>query len=156
MNSRYPLCSRKQRKQPKVGNTNCSRQAHASIRPPKTRNGWAELMTTESTLTELFLDELRDLYDAEQQLTRALPKAARASASEELRTILEEDLEQTKGHIDRLRRILELSGQDPVGKKCTAIAGLVSEINEIAAEITQMAVRDAGLIAAIQKIEHYE
>jgi len=107
-------------------------------------------------MEELFIEELRDLYDAEKQLTKALPKMAKAASSEELRTAFEEHLEQTEGQVGRLEEIFKALGEKATGKTCAAMAGLIKEGNEIAQEIEESAVRDAGLIAAAQKVEHYE
>jgi ferritin-like metal-binding protein YciE len=109
-----------------------------------------------STLDELFLGEIRDLYDAERQLIKALPKMAKAASSEDLRAAFEEHLLQTEMQIDRLDQIFEALGEKASGKKCAAMAGLVKEGDEIAADTESTAVRDAGLIAAAQKVEHYE
>jgi ferritin-like metal-binding protein YciE len=113
-------------------------------------------MAKVATMDELFLDEIRDLYDAEKQLTKALPKMAEAATSEDLRTAFEEHLEQTETHVERLERIFEALGEKGTGKKCAAMAGLIKEGGEIASETEDTAVRDAGLIAAAQKVEHYE
>jgi ferritin-like metal-binding protein YciE len=112
-------------------------------------------MANISTLNELFVEELRDLYDAEKQLTRALPKMAKAAASDKLRAAFQEHLQQTEGHVERLEQIFEALGEKATGKKCAAMAGLVKEGEEIASD-TEEQVRDAGLIAAAQKVEHYE
>jgi ferritin-like metal-binding protein YciE len=112
-------------------------------------------MANISTLNELFVEELRDLYDAEKQLTKALPKMAKAASSDKLRAAFEEHLQQTEGHVERLEQIFEALGEKATGKKCAAMAGLVKEGDEIASE-TEPPVRDAGLIAAAQKVEHYE
>jgi ferritin-like metal-binding protein YciE len=113
-------------------------------------------MAQVTTMEELFIEELRDLYDAEKQLTKALPKMAKAASSEELRTAFEEHLEQTEGQVGRLEEIFKALGEKATGKTCAAMAGLIKEGNEIAQEIEESAVRDAGLIAAAQKVEHYE
>ena len=112
-------------------------------------------MANISTLNELFVEEIRDLYDAEKQLTKALPKMAKAATSEELRAAFEEHLQQTEGHVERLEQIFDSMGEKAAGRKCAAMAGLVREGDEIASE-TEAGVRDAGLIAAAQKVEHYE
>jgi ferritin-like metal-binding protein YciE len=107
-------------------------------------------------LHDLLLDELKDLYSAENQLTKALPKMAKAAASEELRTAFEDHLKETENQVNRLDRIfkeLEASGK---GKKCQAMAGLIEEGKEIIDEDAEDSVRDAALIAAAQKVEHYE
>ena len=109
-----------------------------------------------ATMQELFLDELRDLYDAEKQLTKALPEMADAASTEELRSAFEDHLEQTRGHVQRLEQIFEELGEKSSGKKCAAMAGLIKEGNEVVDESDESVVRDAGLIAAAQKVEHYE
>ena len=113
-------------------------------------------MAKMATMNELFLDEIRDLYDAERQLTRALPKMAKASSSEELRMAFQDHLKQTEGHVERLEEIFEALGEKGTGKKCAAMTGLIKEGEELIGEMTQGPVRDAGLIAAAQKVEHYE
>jgi ferritin-like metal-binding protein YciE len=113
-------------------------------------------MAKVSTLEDLFLDEIQDLYDAEKQLTKALPKMAKAATSEELRQAFEEHLEQTRGHVERLEQVFEALGEKARGKKCEAMQGLVKEGDEIASSTDETAVRDAGLIAGAQKVEHYE
>jgi len=113
-------------------------------------------MSKVTTMEELFMEELRDLYDAETQLTKALPKMAEAATSEELRNAFEEHLGQTENQVARLKRIFELSSEEPTGKKCAAMKGLIKEGDEMASDTEETAVRDAGLIAAAQKVEHYE
>src|SRR5580704_6428338 len=113
-------------------------------------------MSKVTTMEELFIEELRDLYDAETQLTKALPKMAKAANSEELRNAFEEHLVQTENQVERLRRIFELSSEKPTGKKCAAMTGLIKEGDEMASDTEETPVRDAGLIAAAQKVEHYE
>jgi ferritin-like metal-binding protein YciE len=109
-----------------------------------------------TTMQELFVDELRDLYDAEKQLTKALPGMADASATDQLRNAFTEHLEQTMGHVQRLEEIFEALGEKRTGKKCAAMLGLIKEGNEVVNDSDETAVRDAGLIAAAQKVEHYE
>jgi len=113
-------------------------------------------MAKTTTMDELLLDELRDLYDAEKQLTKALPKMAKASNSEQLRTAFQEHLRQTEGHVERLEQIFEQLGEKAGGKKCAAMSGLIKEGEEMASDTDDSSVRDAGLIAAAQKVEHYE
>jgi ferritin-like metal-binding protein YciE len=113
-------------------------------------------MAKVKTMDELFLDEIRDLYDAEKQLTKALPKMAKASTSSQLRSAFEEHLNQTEGHVSRLEQVFESLGEKASGKKCEAMHGLVKEGDEIASETDESSVRDAGLIMAAQKVEHYE
>ena len=112
-------------------------------------------MTKATTMDQLFLDEIRDLYDAEKQLTKALPKMAAAASSEELSEVFEDHLEQTQEHVKRLEEIFDGLGEKGAGRKCTAMQGLIREGNELMA-MDEGALRDAGLIAAAQKVEHYE
>jgi len=113
-------------------------------------------MSKMATMDDLFLDEISDLYDAENQLTKALPKMAKAASSDGLKRAFEEHLGQTQGHVERLEQIFESLGQKNKSKKCAAMAGLIKEGDELAADTEDTAVRDAGLIAAAQKVEHYE
>src|SRR5437868_2710987 len=109
----------------------------------------------EKGLKELYIDELKDLYNAENQLVKALPKMANAATSEELRTGFEEHLEQTKEHVQRLDQIFSELEEKPTGKKCVGMEGLVEEGKEIIREQDGEAL-DAGLISAAQRVEHYE
>jgi ferritin-like metal-binding protein YciE len=109
-----------------------------------------------TALHELFLDELADLYNAEQQLTKALPKLAKAARSPELREAFQEHLEQTEEHISRLEEVAESLDEKLKGKKCKAMEGLIAEGKEIMEEQEDSAALDAGLIIAAQKVEHYE
>jgi ferritin-like metal-binding protein YciE len=106
-------------------------------------------------LRELFIDELKDLYNAENQLVKALPRMAKAAEYAELKAGFEEHLEQTKGHVERLESIFSRLGGSPKGKKCKGMEGLVEEGAE-AIEEYEGAVRDAALIGGAQRIEHYE
>ncbi|MGA9356155.1 MAG: ferritin-like domain-containing protein [Terriglobales bacterium] len=106
-------------------------------------------------LKELYIDELKDLYSAENQLVKALPKMAEAATSDELRAGFEEHLEQTKGQVQRLETIFEKLGESPKGKKCKGMEGLIQEGSE-AIEEHDGAVLDAALIGAAQRVEHYE
>jgi len=111
----------------------------------------------QSALKELYVDELRDLYDAEGQLTKALPKMAEAATSDELRAGFERHLEQTRGHVQRLEQIFEGMGEKPKGKKCKGMQGLIAEGKEIMEDDDlEGEVLDAGLISAAQRVEHYE
>ncbi|GAC1440276.1 MAG: ferritin-like domain-containing protein [Terriglobales bacterium] len=112
-------------------------------------------MPTEG-LKELYIDELKDLYSAEKQLVKALPKLAKAATSNELRSGFEEHLEQTKGHVQRLEQIFEMLGEKPTGKKCKGMEGLIEEGSELTEEDYEGALLDAGLIGAAQRVEHYE
>jgi len=109
-----------------------------------------------NNLRELYISELQDLYDAENQLIEALPKMAEASNSPELRAGFEEHLTQTRGHAQRLESIFAGLGEDPKRKKCKAMKGLVAEGGEMIDEDFEGAVKDAGLIGAAQRVEHYE
>jgi ferritin-like metal-binding protein YciE len=111
----------------------------------------------EKALKELYIAELRDLYNAENQLTKALPRMAKAATSDELRSGFQEHLEQTKGHVQRLEQIFTKLGEKPTGKKCKGMEGLVEEGKEmIEEEDLEDEARDAGLISAAQRVEHYE
>jgi ferritin-like metal-binding protein YciE len=107
-------------------------------------------------LKELYIDELRDIYNAENQLVKALPKMAKAANSDELRTGFEEHLQQTRGHVQRLEQIFKDLGEKASGKKCKAMEGLVSEGAEVMGEDYEEDVMDAALISAAQRVEHYE
>ena len=109
-----------------------------------------------STIDELLLDELKDLYSAEKQITKALPKLARAALSQDLKTAFESHLEETEGQIERLDKIFEILGKSPRGKKCHGMEGVLEEGSEVLEELDKSAVRDAALISAAQRVEHYE
>ena len=108
------------------------------------------------TLKELFLDSLADIYYAEQQLVRALPKMAKAASDDQLREAFESHLEETKGHVTKVESVFAEFDQKARSKKCPAIVGLVEEADEMAAENKGSPTLDAALIAAGQKVEHYE
>ena len=108
------------------------------------------------TLKKLYIEELRDVYNAEQQLVKALPKMAKAASSDDLRDAIENHLDQTKGQVERLEQIFEGLDESPKGKTCQAMKGLIEEGSEILEEKGEDSVIDAGIIAAAQKIEHYE
>lgn len=109
-----------------------------------------------NTLADLLLHELKDLYSAENQLVKALPKMAKAATNEELQAGFEEHLEQTKGHVERLDKIAAILDKKLTGHKCKAMEGLVEEGSELISEDAEDHVRDAGLIGAAQRVEHYE
>lgn len=113
-------------------------------------------MSKTTNLEELLIDELKDLYSAETQLTKALPKMAKAATDENLRAGFEKHLEQTREHIARLDRAMELLEASPKGKTCKAMKGLIAEGEEKINEDASDAVKDAALIGAAQKVEHYE
>ncbi len=108
------------------------------------------------TLNDLLHHELKDLYSAENQLVKALPKMARAATNADLKAGFEEHLEQTKGHVERLDQIGEQLGLKLTGHKCKAMEGLIEEGAELIGEDAEDSVRDAGLIGAAQRVEHYE
>jgi ferritin-like metal-binding protein YciE len=107
-------------------------------------------------LHELFVDELKDIYDAEKQLTKALPKMAKAAESEELRAAFEEHLEITRMQVNRLEEVFKSLGMAARGKTCEGMKGLIEEGQEKMQELEQGATLDAALIASAQKVEHYE
>ena len=108
------------------------------------------------SLKDLFVEQLRDLYSAETQLVEALPKLASAASHDELRQAFEHHLEETRGHVDRLREVFEQLGTTPGGETCKAMKGLIAEGDEIVKAEGDSAVKDAALIAAAQRVEHYE
>jgi ferritin-like metal-binding protein YciE len=108
------------------------------------------------TLQKLFVEELRDLYNAETQLLKALPKMAKGASSQELKDAFEKHLEQTKTHVERLEEVFEQLGEKPRGKTCRAMKGLIEEGSEILEKDGDESVLDAGIIVAAQKVEHYE
>lgn len=113
-------------------------------------------MESLENLSDLFVHELRDLYDAEQQLIRALPELAQAANSDELRKGFEQHLAETRGHAQRLEQLFKALGEEPKGKSCKAMAGLIAEAKELLDEDMDPDVLDAALIVAAQKVEHYE
>ena len=110
----------------------------------------------QSELKELYVDELKDIYSAETQLVKALPKMAKAAVSAELRNGFQEHLTQTEGHVSRLEQIFDALGEKPTGKKCEGMAGLIKEGGEAAEEDYEGDVKDSALIGAAQRVEHYE
>jgi ferritin-like metal-binding protein YciE len=108
------------------------------------------------TLKKLFVEELRDLYSAEHQLLKALPKMAKGASSEELKQAFEDHLSQTQDHVDRLEEIFKGLDASPKGKTCHGMKGLVEEGSGILEQEGEASVLDAGIIAAAQKVEHYE
>lgn len=114
------------------------------------------MMAQAGTLHDAFIEELRDTYDAEKQLIKALPKLAKAAASDDLRAAFEMHLEETKGHVERLEQVFESLEEKPRGKHCEGIAGIIEEGKSIMEEEFDDATMDACLIAAGQRAEHYE
>ena len=108
------------------------------------------------TLERLFLEELKDLYSAEHQITKALPKLIKAAESEELKAAFESHLEETNTQIERLDKIGQILGKNLKGKTCEGMKGVLSEGSEIVEEVSTGIVRDAGIISAAQRVEHYE
>jgi ferritin-like metal-binding protein YciE len=108
------------------------------------------------TMDDLFLEQIEDLYDAEKRLVKALPKMAEASSSGVLRQAFESHLEQTKGHVSRLEKIFSELHKKSKGQTCEAMKGLVEEGEDIISDIEESTLRDAGLIAAANRVEHYE
>src|SRR5438552_12535166 len=146
--------------------SHCSGQANAPINRPKGRRsqrsaGAPQPKTLAATkgimkdLNELFVEQLGDIYDAEKQLVKALPKMAEAASSPELQTGFREHLDQTESHVQRIEEIFEMLGKPARGKKCDAMEGLIAEAKEMMEEAEQT-IKDAALIAAAQKVEHYE
>ena len=110
----------------------------------------------EKDLSDLFVDTLKDIYYAEKQIYKALPKMAKAAASDELRAAFEKHHGETEGQIERLEQIFEMIGKPARGKKCDAIEGIIDEGKEIMEEYADTPALDAGLLAGAQAVEHYE
>ncbi|WP_423065039.1 ferritin-like domain-containing protein [Devosia sp. CN2-171] len=113
-------------------------------------------MATEKTLDDLFLDTLKDIYYAEKQIVKTLPKMAKAATSPQLKAGFEQHLDETEGHIERLEQVFELIGKPARGKTCDAILGIIEEGKSIMEEFKGTVALDAGLISAAQAVEHYE
>lgn len=113
-------------------------------------------MATAKTLDDLFLDTLKDIYYAEKQILRALPKMARASQSEDGKEGFLKHRDETQGQIERLEQVFEIIGKPARGKTCEAIQGIIAEANEIIEEFDGSIALDAGLISSAQAVEHYE
>jgi ferritin-like metal-binding protein YciE len=108
------------------------------------------------SLEELFLDELKDLYSAEKQITKALPKMVKAATSPNLKEALQNHLEETNNQIQRLETIFEKLGKKGTGKTCEGMKGVLAEGAEVMQELKKGEVRDSGMITAAQRVEHYE
>ena len=108
------------------------------------------------SLKDLYVEQLKDLYSAEKQLTEALPKMAKAASSAELKEAFQEHLQETKGHVQRLEQIFKNLDEKPSGETCEAMEGLIEEGEEVVEARGDAAARDAALIAAAQRVEHYE
>lgn len=122
----------------------------------KKKGSDSEYAIEESKLMKLFEDSLKDIYWAEKALTKALPKMAKKATSEDLVEALENHLAETEQHVAKVEQVFEVIGKKAVAKKCEAMAGLIKEGEEIMQETEEGAMRDAGIIAAGQKVEHYE
>jgi ferritin-like metal-binding protein YciE len=117
---------------------------------------WRGIAMKEAKYEDLFRNELLDLHDAERQIIEALPKFAEAASNEELAAAFQQHLEETQGQLQRLEKILESTGEQPGGESCEGMRGLLQEGQKLLEELDKSEVRDAGLIAAAQKVEHYE
>ena len=113
-------------------------------------------MAEEKTLDDLFLDTLKDIYYAEKQIVKALPKMAKAATAPELKAGFEQHAEESQGHVDRLEQVFELIGKPARGKTCEAILGILEEGKTIMDEFKGTVALDAGLVSAAQAVEHYE
>jgi ferritin-like metal-binding protein YciE len=113
-------------------------------------------MAQQKTLDDLFLDTLKDIYYAEKQILKALPKMAKAATSPQLKAAFEKHLGETEGHVDRLEQVFELIDKPARGKTCDAILGILEEGKSIMDEFKGTIALDAGLISAAQAVEHYE
>ncbi len=113
-------------------------------------------MPHEKTLEDLFLDTLKDIYFAEKQIVKALPKMAKAAQSQQLAAGFQQHLEESEGHIERLEQVFELIGRPARGKTCDAILGILEEGKTIMEEFKDTKALDAGLVSAAQAVEHYE
>lgn len=111
---------------------------------------------SEKDLNALFIDTLKDIYYAEKQILKSLPKMAKAAQSEQLRAAFEKHHDETEGHVERLEEVFELIGKPARGKKCDAIEGILDEGKEVMEEYEDTPALDAGLLAAAQAVEHYE
>lgn len=134
-------------------NLNMNKMKSKSV---KQKSGSENYGLDETKLMKLFEDSLKDIYWAEKALTKALPKMVKKATSEELIEALENHLKETEAQVTRVEEVFEIIGKKPVAKKCEAMAGLVKEAEEIMEETEEGAMRDAGIIAASQKVEHYE
>jgi len=113
-------------------------------------------MADTQTLHDAFLDELRDAYDAEKQLVKALPKLAKAATSTELRQAFVDHLEETNGHVEKLEQVFQICEEKAKGKHCDGMAGIIEEGKSVMDEDYEGATMDACLIASAQRVEHYE
>ncbi|HMJ67359.1 MAG TPA: ferritin-like domain-containing protein [Cyclobacteriaceae bacterium] len=136
-----------------------SKSSGASSRKPASRatNGSKQQPEDNSSkLHKLFEEELKDIYWAEKALTKAIPKMIKKATNEELIEALENHLEETEGHVQRCEQVFEILGKTPQAKKCEAMAGLIKEAEELMTDNDEGVMRDAAIISAAQKVEHYE
>ena len=110
----------------------------------------------DKNLQDLFLDTLKDIYYAEQKLTKALPKMAKMAQSDELKSAFQKHLGETEGHVERLDQVFEMLQEKPKGRKCPAIDGIIKEGDEVGKDYKGSPALDAGLLSAAQAVEHYE
>lgn len=137
----------------KTANVKQSTSKKSTVKKPTGRTGKME----SSEFHQFFVDELKDIYWAEKHLVKALPKMKKASTSEELAAAFEKHTQETEIHVQTLEKVFELLGEKAVAKKCDAMEGLLEEANSIISDTDAgTLVRDAGLILAAQKVEHYE
>lgn len=128
----------------------------STAKVPK-KNQQMEPVSDHSQLTKLFTDSLKDIYWAEKHLTKTLPKMKKKATSQELKQAIEEHLAQTEEHVKRLEQVFEICGKKPQAKKCDAMEGLSKEGDSVVEETEDGSMtRDAGIIMASQKVEHYE
>jgi ferritin-like metal-binding protein YciE len=138
----------------KTRSANGSTSKHSNGETSKPENGSEQ---ENSQLEKLFIDSLKDIYWAEKQLTKTLPKMKKAATTDELKSAIEEHLAQTEGHVKRLEQVFDMCGKKVQAKKCDAMEGLIREGDSIVEETQQGTMtRDAGIIMAAQKVEHYE
>jgi ferritin-like metal-binding protein YciE len=123
---------------------------------PETQPDIEDALMKMESLRDLYIEELKDLYSAEKQLVKALPKMVDNASNPELKEAFTNHLEQTKGHVDRIEQIFKTLDASPSGKKCVGMEGLIEEANELIKEDAEDDVLDAGLISKAQHVEHYE
>jgi ferritin-like metal-binding protein YciE len=129
----------------------------APVESPSTPPAKDEAMPAkEKTLNDLFLDTLKDIYHAEKQILRALPKMAKSAQSDELRQAFEQHRDETEGQVQRLEQIFEMMGKPARGKPCEAMQSLIEEGKEVMEDFKGSEALDAGLLAGAQAVEHYE
>jgi ferritin-like metal-binding protein YciE len=131
-------------------------QQKASPKPKITPEGNIEMSHSVDTIEKLFVEELKDIYSAETQITKALPKMVKAATSDELRAAFEHHLRETEGQIERLDQIFQTLDVSPKGKTCEGMKGVLTEGEEMLKTADKGDVRDAALISAAQRVEHYE